>query len=32
MVFVMKGWQNTDTGNVEMAEAMIHSVDIKFEK
>lgn len=32
MVFVMKGWQDTDTGNVEMAEAMIHCVDIKFEK
>lgn len=32
MVFVMKGWSKSSTGNPEMAEAMIHSVNIEFEK
>lgn len=31
-VFAMKNWQRTDTGNVEVAEALIHSIDIEFEK
>ena len=31
-VIAMKNWQRTDIGNVEMAEEMLYSIDIKFEK
>lgn len=32
MVYVMKGWPHTCTGNPEMAEALMYSKDIIFEK
>lgn len=31
-VLVMKDWSKSSTGNPEMAEALMHSVDISFEK
>ena len=31
-VLAMKDWSKSSTGNPEMAEALIHSVDIIFEK